>query len=160
MIGAIWDELFKMGDEVKKKCGADSEAYSVLHELDRRIQAVYDEKNALTEEVINKKPENESDMLVGMINGLKVEKDDEGYRYRLGSNSFETPAEVLKYMITDYNLRYATLQKLYEDMFFEAVEQTAYNMYKRGCAEFHEMIDTNKPRIRTKFMDKVGRESK
>ena len=159
MIGAVFNEIFNMGDEVKAEKGPDSEAYKTIHELDRRIQAVYDRETALTREVLCKPPEGEDDMLVGMIDGLTVIRDDEGFRYRIDAKTCETPSEVLMYIIRDRNQKYRGLIKLVDDIIFKSVEQSAIRLYNRACADFHEAMDIEKPILRRAFREKVMKES-
>lgn len=64
MIGAFWNELFKLGDEVKKKYGSTSNEYKVIRELDKRFQQCYDEKNAITSESLDKPCSGPADWLI------------------------------------------------------------------------------------------------
>lgn len=156
----MWEELFKLGDEIKKEHGTASLQYEIIRELDRRLQRVYDERNEITEELLEAPCETSSEKLVAKIRGLKVLKDGDDIRYEInGTNHFDTAAEVLEFMIQDYNKRYTRLLKYYEDAMTEAVECSAHALYNRACADFHEAIEKAEPKIRQKFDNELAGES-
>ena len=154
MVGAIWNEIFKMGDEVKAQYGAKSDAYKVIHELDDRIQRVYDQKNALTREVIGVPLDGPDGNLLKNVKGLKVVRDDEGYRFIIDGITCETPAEVLDYLIQDRNTKYNGLLTRYEDALFNSVERTSIRLFNRANANFHEELEEELPKLRTAFRNR------
>lgn len=157
MIGDMWNALFKYGDEIKEKYGANSPQYEVIHELDRRFQQVYDKRNRLTREVLTAPAADVDDAIVKSIKGLKVVNDGDGLRYELNSYThFDTLAEALDYIVRDYNKRYASLFKLFEDAAFKAYEASTTAMFNRASADFHEEFDRRKPLIRKKFDSMIG----
>ena len=154
MIGAIWNEIFKMGDEVKNEYGAGSDAYKVIHELDNRIQRVYDRKNALTREVIGVPLDGPDGDLLKEVKGLKVVRDDEGYRYMIDGVTCETPAEVLDYLIHDRNLKYNSLMTRFTDVLFSSVEQSSIKLFNHANADFHDAMDDGVPKACESFRKK------
>ena len=160
MLNAIWNVIFQTGDECKKKYGVDSNEDRLVHLISDRIQRVYDEKNIITEGYLEAPIENDQDRLAAMVKGLKVLKDDEGLRYSIGKfNHFESKAEVLAYVIDEYNHAYNRLADLYDEMIFRAVEESALGLYNKACADFHEAIDKEKPIVRRAFREKLIKES-
>lgn len=158
MIADAWNELMKLGDEVKEEYGADSEAYKVLREYDRRLQKIYDRHNRLTDEVLKKPCGSYADAEILGIKGCKVLKDDEGYRYSVGHYHFETAAEVLDFIIKDRNNRYDELVNQFVDALMDSVESAAIGLFNRANADFHEALDLSKPQIRRQFKVKLQRE--
>lgn len=157
MVGDMWQALFKYGDEIKKEYGVNSPQYEVIHELDRRFQAVYDKRNRLTREVLTAPAADVDDAIVKSIKGLKVVNDGDGLRYELNScTHFDTLAEALDYIVRDYNNKYACLFKLFEDAAFKSFEASTAAMFNRASADFHEEFDRRKPQIRKKFNSMIG----
>ena len=154
MIGDIWNEIFRMGDEVKKEYGAGSDAYKVIHELDNRIQRVYDRKNALTREVIGVPLDGPDGDLLKEVKGLKVVRDDEGYRFIIDGITCETPAEVLDYLIRDRNQKYSSLMTRFTDVLFASVEQSSIKLFNHANADFHDAMDDGVPKACDSFRRK------
>ena len=159
MIGAFWQELFTLTDAVKKEYGVDSDEYRILKELDNRFQRVYDQKNAITHEVIGVPLDGPEGALLKEVDGLRVTRDDEGFRYLIDGVTCDTPAEVLFYLIRDRNRRYESLMSKYEDAIFNAIERTSIKLFNHANADFHEAMDEEIPKARKAFREKIVKES-
>jgi len=160
MVSDFWNELFRMGDDVKAEYGADSSEYAVIRELDRRLQKVYDKKNALTVEVLKAPPENVAEEIVHSIRGLKVTNDGSDLRFEIAPYVHcDTLAEVLQYIVDDRNRRYDALFRLFDDAMLRSVEEAAHNLFNKASADFHEALDESKPKVRKKFDSLIKGES-
>lgn len=158
MIASFWEEIFKYGDQVKREHGIDSPEYKTVRELDRRMQEVYDKHNKLTEEVLETKGENLHMKLLLGIKDLHVDRDDEGYRYRIGNNHFETPAEVLQFIIDDRNKKFDMMLTVFDDILLQSVECSAIALFNKACADFHEEMDARKPYAKKQFRYRLQKE--
>ena len=160
MIADFWNELFRIGDTIKAEYGINSPQYETVRMIDMQMQRVYDKHNALTEEVLDKPIEGRAGELISTIKDLKHLQDDEGDRYMIGQYHFETPAEVMEFIINDRNSKYDKLISMMDDMMMKAVEESAINLFNKACADFHEALDGTKPMIRKVFKQELLKEQR
>lgn len=151
MIADFWNELFALGDEMKEEYGINSPEYKTVKEMDRRFQAVYDKHNKLTKAVLDKSLNDIDVKELLNIKDLMILKDDKETRYRIGHHYFETPGEVMQYIIDDRNKSYNVLWSMFDEALTKAVEYSANKLYNKACADFHEELDKKKALARKTF---------
>lgn len=99
MIGLIYDKLFKYGDQLKAEGREHDRA--IVHECQRLIHEAFYEAEKVARLVEDKEPESMIEKYVLSIPGIQVYHDviDSVYWYELNGQHFDSPGEVLKYMI-------------------------------------------------------------
>lgn len=119
MIAKFWDEIFNLCDEyAEKKNYHDRE---IVRAVGEKLQKAYDDGIEFAKVIKNKKPENEAEKYVLSIPDIKVYHDntDDTYFYDLDGKHFDSPEEVLKYMI---EYRQLHQEKIVQDVRRETLE--------------------------------------
>lgn len=113
MIGKFWSVLFKYADQTKKMYGVTSEQYKTVQEIEDLLQQVYDE--GIQYEIdMDMRPTCKEEAIAFTITGLERHTDGEHLFYELDGRHFDTPKEVLEYVIKDREREYRYMRRQYE----------------------------------------------
>lgn len=107
MIGKFWDMLFDYAD--KAKADGDKEKYKIVHDIEAMLQTAYDLGVSSSSVIVDYKGRGDMERLILSIPDLRVyhDKTDDTVWYELdfeydehgGARRFDTPQEVIKYLI-------------------------------------------------------------
>jgi hypothetical protein len=107
MIGKFWDMLFAYAD--KAKANGDKERYEIVQEIETMLQTAYDLGVSSSSVIVDYRGRGDMERLILSIPDIRVyhDKTDDTVWYELdfeyeehgGTRRFDTPQEVIKYLI-------------------------------------------------------------
>lgn len=138
MEATFWNKLFEYADRVKAMYGINSAQYKTVHEIEDILQEAHDECNRITDvETLERKPTNEFEKYIFReMPELRIYKDQDGYYYSLDTSHFETPAEVLNYIIKDRRNKYKRMNEMYNTAYRKACTHMVSKLYNETKDEF------------------------
>lgn len=105
MIGRFLNAMFDYGDQAKAE--GNEEKYKIIQNIQDMIQIVYDEGTEFRSYVRDYKPKNKVEEIILSVPDLEVyhDKTDDSYYYEIDDRHFDTPEEVVKYIISTFGNR-------------------------------------------------------
>ena len=99
MINLIYEKLFAYGDKLAEE--KNEPARKVVHECQRLVHEAFVESEKMAKVIVDRKPKDAIEEFVLSIPDIKVLYDtlDSQYYYELDDWHFDSPREVLKYVI-------------------------------------------------------------
>ena len=114
MISKFFDILFDFGDEAKEKYGKKSPEYLTVRKITDALQKVYDDGVRWNDSDLDRKPKSKAEAIAFGIKQIKVYEDmeDGDTCYEIDNKHFDSPTEVIEYILEDRAANYSAIKKL------------------------------------------------
>ena len=143
MVSKFFDELFTMADEAKKNRGFQSTEYKTIRRVIDTLQRIYDDGTEYSDDKLDRNPESVAENIVFGIPHLNIyeDKQDNTLCYEIDNHHYDTPHEVLDYIIQDRAQKYNALRSNHENVVGKIYKLILPQLYQECMKDFSKKAE-------------------